>query len=84
MYLLETRPDGSEWVTRVRDPDAAEMVGPRLRRDAEALRVVQWLAHPEIGAPMRFLVDVLQDGQTMTIRDSTAVVEIRPVPPTTV
>lgn len=82
MHLLETQPDGSEWVTRVRDPDAAELVGALLRRDTETLRVLQWLARPEIGAPMRFVVDVLQDGQPLTIRDSTPVVEIRPIPPT--
>lgn len=47
-----------------------------LRRDGEPLRIIETLNPPTVGEPARFLVDVLQDGHTQTLRATSPVVSV--------
>ncbi len=81
IYLLEQHADdGSESITRVRDPDDP-VASARLRRDGATLQVLRWVVAPRVGASMIYAVEVVGDGVTVTYRTSTPVTSITDLDP---
>lgn len=69
LYHIDYAPSGQRWLTRHRAEDGGE-----LRQDGGAIEIID-CSFIEVGRPMRFLLDLLQDGETITTRTTTPVVK---------